>query len=148
MKKPELLIVDENPKFREGLKSIISKGGYALVAGEADDEAGFLEILASRQPDMVIMDSKIPLQSGFGFLRKAFEVDPDLIIIVYSMVGNLSVPIEWINLGSGARILKSTGIQALETAIREFGSGIVGFSGQNPRNIFLKTGTIKTGQAS
>jgi hypothetical protein len=67
-KKKKLLIVDDHPMFREGLKSIIARNPELEVVGETGEGKAALEMAKSLKPDLVLMDISLPDMSG---------VDPD-----------------------------------------------------------------------
>lgn len=134
-RQPEIFIVDDHLIFRQGLKSIISLEGIATVIGEASNGKEFLELLAHKKPDIVLMDIDMPHMNGIEATQKALELMPDLKIITFTMFGDEEYYYKMIDLGVRGFILKSSGINELEKAINEVMNGESYFSNELLRKI-------------
>ena len=78
MKKIRVVIVDDHPFFREGLRNVLSVVEDLEVIGEAEDGAQALAVVESLQPDVVIMDINIPLLNGLQATRKIKSEQPHI----------------------------------------------------------------------
>lgn len=123
MKKPTIIIVDDNPTFRQSLILLITVENMAQVIGKASNGIEFLEILSCKKPDLVLMDIDMPEMDGIEATQKALEMNPDLKIIVFSMYGNEEYYSKMIELGVKGYILKSCHIDEFEKAIHEVMKG-------------------------
>lgn len=121
--KPDIIIVDDHLTFRHVIKSIISIEDIANVIGEASDGEVFIGLLSHLKPDLVLMDIDMPHMNGIEATQKALELMPDLKIIVFSMFGREDYYYKMIDLGVKGFLLKSSGINELEKAIREVMKG-------------------------
>ena len=123
MKKPTLIIVDDNQTFRQSLILLITIENVATVIGKASNGVEFLELLAGQKPDLVLMDIDMPEMNGIDATRKALEIMPELKIIVFSMYGNEEYYTKMKQLGVKGYLLKSCHIDEFEKAIRDVMKG-------------------------
>ena len=135
IKKPSIIIVDDHLIFRQGLKSIISQENFATIIGEASNGIEFLELLSSRKPDVVLMDIDMPHMNGLEATEKAMKLMPDLKIIAFTMFGDEEYYYKMIDRGVKGFILKTSGINELENAIRDVMLGESYFSNELLRKI-------------
>jgi DNA-binding NarL/FixJ family response regulator len=131
----ELIIVDDHLIFRQGLKSIITIEKIASVIGEASNGKEFLELLSYLKPDLVLMDIDMPHMNGIEATQLALKMMPDLKIIAFTMFGDEEYYHKMIDLGVRGFILKSSGINELENAIKEVMRGESYFSNELLRKI-------------
>jgi DNA-binding NarL/FixJ family response regulator len=129
--KPEIIIVDDHLTFRRGLISILTIENIATVIGEASNGEEFIELLSYLVPDLVLMDIDMPKMNGIKATEKALELMPDLKIIAYTMYSEGEYYSKMIELGVKGFILKSSGINELEKAIKEVVMGNCYFSNRN-----------------
>ena len=61
---PSLLIVDDNPGFRRGVRSLLAAQGFDVVGEACDGHAG-MEAAANLDPDVVLLDVDLPDVDGF-----------------------------------------------------------------------------------
>ena len=147
-KKPNIIIVDDHLIFRQGLKSIITLESIANVIGEASNGIEFIELLSTLRPDLVLMDIDMPRMNGLDATAKALEILPDLKIIAFSMFSDEEYYYKMIDRGVKGFILKTSGINELETAIQNVMLGDTYFSNELLRKIinnFGRPNSNKTG---
>ena len=70
MKEVRILIADDHPIFRSGLKSVVEKEPGFVVVAEADDGAQALELIGKHQPDVAVIDLGMPEKDGFMVARE------------------------------------------------------------------------------
>lgn len=146
IKKPTLIIVDDHLIFQQGLKAMITAENIATVIGEAANGNEFIELLTQCKPDLVLMDIDMPHMNGMEATQKALELIPDIKIIALTMYDDEDYYYKMIDYGVKGFILKSTGIDELEKAIRDVMMGESYFSNELLRKIirnFSKTTTTK-----
>jgi DNA-binding NarL/FixJ family response regulator len=123
MKKPKIIIVDDNHTFRQSLTLLITIENLANVIGKASNGIEFIELLSLNKPDLVLMDIDMPEMNGIEATQKALELIPDLKIIVFLMYGNEEYYIRMRKLGVRGYILKSCHINEFERAIQDVMKG-------------------------
>jgi DNA-binding NarL/FixJ family response regulator len=143
-KKPNIIIVDDHLIFRQGLKSIITLENIANVIGEASNGIEFIELLSDLKPDLVLMDIDMPRMNGLDATEKALEILPELKVIAFSMFSDEEYYYKMIDRGVKGFILKTSGINELETAIQNVMSGDTYFSNELLRKIINNFGRTNT----
>jgi DNA-binding NarL/FixJ family response regulator len=133
--KPKIIIVDDHLIFRQGLTSIITSENIATVIGEASNGIEFIELISKMKPDIVLMDIDMPHMNGLEATEKAMQLIPELKIIVFSMFSDEEYYHKMIERGVKGFILKTSGINELENAIREVMKGESYFSNELLRKI-------------
>ena len=85
MKKNRVLIIDDHPLFREGLKSLINRSQNYVAVGEAGSGEEAIKMAAALNPDLVTMDISLPGIDGIKTTEKIVKASPDLQILIVSM---------------------------------------------------------------
>jgi len=80
-----VLLVDDHPTFREGLRSLISRLEGLTVCAEADGESMAMRMLASNSPDLMIVDLNLQDGNSLKVISRARQAYPALRILVASM---------------------------------------------------------------
>jgi DNA-binding NarL/FixJ family response regulator len=83
--KKTVMIVDDHPVFREGIKALIGKNPRYEVVGEAGDARTALEVAHKIQPDIMIVDLSLPDRSGIELIRELQGRLPKVRSLVLSM---------------------------------------------------------------
>lgn len=135
LRKPNIIIVDDHLIFRQGLNSILTVGNIANVIGEASNGLEFLELLSTQKPDLVLMDIDMPHMNGIDATEKALALIPDLKIIAFTMFSDEDYYYKMIDRGVKGFILKTSGINELEAAVRQVILGESYFSNELLRQI-------------
>jgi len=138
-RKPTIILVDDNFTFRQGIKSIINFENFGTVIGEASNGNEFLELLPITMLDMVLMDIDMPGMNGIEATRNALKINPKMKIIAFSVFANDEYCAKMIELGAMGFILKTTGINELETAIQKVMKGEQYFSDKFSKAILKET---------
>ncbi len=118
-----VLIVDDHPVVRQGLQSLLSNYPDIQVAGEADTGLGALEEAALLQPDVVLLDIRLPGASGMDVARQLRQQNPQARIIILTAYEDDEYLIGALQAGAHGYLLKSTSHQTLAEAIRNAHAG-------------------------
>jgi len=81
----KILIVDDHPLFRQGLKALLEKNHKIEIVGEANDGAEAVTLAMEMKPDIVIMDISMPGYSGLDATQQIKGALPDTKILILSV---------------------------------------------------------------
>lgn len=127
----KIIIVDDNSLFREGLKFLIEEENLGEIIAEAENGQVFLSMLEKQNPDLVLMDIEMPLMDGLEATRKALAMRPGLKILGLTMFFEMEYLNAMMLSGAMGFVLKTSGKQELENAIRRVIRGETNFP--NPK---------------
>ena len=82
-----ILLVEDKESLRAMLRHALEAQGHAVV--EAVDEPTAIEQLQQARPAVVLTDLKLPIGDGFGVLKAAKELDPELPVVVMTAYGSI-----------------------------------------------------------
>jgi len=128
MKKIHLLIVDDHPLARFGIRNQLKDVEDFVVAGEAEDGDAALQKVKELHPDVIILDLFIPIISGFEVtktIRSSFPQTHVLILTAYEQEEYVQQALEF---GADGYLLKSAEKEELISAIRSVVQGDKAFS--------------------
>jgi DNA-binding NarL/FixJ family response regulator len=117
-----VLVVDDHPMVREGLRSMLSAEGIE-VAGEAGSGADGLQRAAELAPDLVLLDLELPDMDGLGVLARLKEQHPRLPVLVVTMHGDPQRMRRAVQAGADGYVLKGVDRQELLAGVRAICSG-------------------------
>lgn len=116
-----IVIIDDHPLFREGLKSIIARDKQYKVVGEAGDARKGLEKVKKLQPDLMVVDISLPDKSGIEVARTVRRRFPGIRIIIVSMHAKIDYIVEAFQAGATGYVVKESAsdrlILGLETVL-------------------------------
>jgi DNA-binding NarL/FixJ family response regulator len=119
----KVLICDDQDLVCEGLKAILSTDPELEVVGVANDGAEALEMLPSCQPDLVLMDLKMPGMNGIHATRHIHQQYPQVCVLVLTTYDADNWVFDAIRAGARGYLLKDTPRERLIAAIKETVSG-------------------------
>ena len=102
-----VIIVDNEPTFRKGLKAILNSIGNVDVVGEASNGEEFLKLIDETSADVVFMDVKMPILDGIEATKKAIISHPNLHIIGFSSYENEDYVSRMLEAGACGYLTKS-----------------------------------------
>ena len=123
MEKLSVILVDDHQLFREGLNLLLSNFSFIGEIREAADGEEFLSLLKGGKADIVFMDVDMPKLNGIEATRRAIEYDSDLNVIALSMYSDEDYYTKMIDAGAKGFILKNSGVQEVESAIKHIIEG-------------------------
>jgi two-component system, NarL family, invasion response regulator UvrY len=118
-----ILIADDHPLFREGLKHILAGCPDFTVAGEASNGQEVFEKVWKNEYDMVLLDIAMPGTPGLEVLKRLKNEKPKLPILVLSMYPEEQYAVRVIKAGASGYLTKQSASEELITAIRRISGG-------------------------
>jgi two-component system, NarL family, response regulator LiaR len=112
-----LLICDDQSIVREGLRAILTTTPQIEVVGVASDGAEAIELTAATQPNLVLMDLKMPRMNGIHATRIIRERFPDVRVLVLTTYDADEWVFDAIRAGAAGYLLKDTPQEGLVQAI-------------------------------
>jgi len=112
-----VVISDDHPVVRQGLRSFLEARGFAVV-GEAGDGAEAVRVVESTHPDVLLTDLVMPGVDGIEAIRRLRAGGAPLGILVLTSFSGADQVIPAIRAGADGYLLKDAGPSALEDAIR------------------------------
>lgn len=106
--KKTILIVDDHPLLREGLKTIIADNAQLEVVGEAGNGRKALQMARKLKPDLVLLDISLPDQSGVQLIREIRKVSPGTRIMMISMHSKVDYIVKAFHAGATGYMVKDS----------------------------------------
>src|SRR5689334_11467686 len=101
-----VLLVDDHPLFRDGLRMLLSALPDMEVVGEATGGAQAVELAAALRPDVIVMDIKMPGMSGIEATRQILAAAPATRILVVTMFEDDATVFTAMRAGARGYVLK------------------------------------------
>jgi NarL family two-component system response regulator LiaR len=118
-----VLICDDQAIVCEGLQAILSTAPDIEVVGTAHDGAQAVEMVARAQPDVVLMDLKMPVMNGVQATRLIRERHPDVRVLVLTTYDADEWVFDAVRSGASGYLLKDAPREKLIEAIRDTAAG-------------------------
>ncbi len=128
MDKLTLLIVDDHPIFRKGLRALLTSMPAVELAGEATNGAEAIRLAEQLQPDVVLMDLQMPEGGGLAAIRQIVQTSPHIRILVVTMFQDDDSVFAAMRAGARGYILKDMDDEDISRAILAVGNGEAIFS--------------------
>jgi DNA-binding NarL/FixJ family response regulator len=124
----KLLIVDDHPVFRRGLRQIIDEHPRYRIVGEASDGAEALRVASECQPDIVVLDIDMPRLNGLEMARTLHKRKQPVAVIFLTMYKEEDMFNAAMDLGVKAYVLKENTVEDILSALEKVSRGETFFS--------------------
>ncbi|MDF0667024.1 MAG: response regulator transcription factor [Nitrospira sp.] len=118
-----ILIADDFPLFRRGVKDLLTDGLDSVTVGECGNAHDLLELVRCRKWDVVILDISMPGTTGTEALKRLKAERPDLPVIVLSLHPEDQYAIRMFKAGADAYLMKASAPEELINAVKKVTSG-------------------------
>lgn len=122
MPEVRVLIADDHPVFRSGLRALLETAGFEVV-GEASDGEEAVEAALDTAPDVVLMDLHMPGGGGAAATERILRRNPDIRVLVLTMLDDAAALHAAVRAGASGYLLKDTEQGALLRAIAAVAAG-------------------------
>ncbi len=122
-----ILLADDHPVFRGGLRALISSLDGYEVAGEASDGLQAVREAQLLRPDVVLMDVNMPGIDGLEATRRIRDVAPDVSVLILTMFVDDAAVFSALQAGAKGYLLKAAEQDEIVTALNAVSAGQVTF---------------------
>jgi len=129
-----ILLVDDHPVYRIGLKNLLEGLADFEVVGEAVNGEAALVLVAEERPDLVLMDVGLPGMNGIEATRRILERFPEVGVLILTMFDDDSV-FDAVRAGARGYVLKGADPTDTVRAIRAVAGGEAIFSPNTARRL-------------
>ncbi len=112
-----VLIVDDHPLFRDGLRALLETLPDAEAVGEASDGRIAVELAETLAPDVVLMDLHLPVMNGIEATRRIVADDPNVAVLILSMSDDDESVFAAMRAGARGYVLKGADHEEIHRAI-------------------------------
>jgi DNA-binding NarL/FixJ family response regulator len=118
-----VLIVDDHPVVRHGLRAILQTDPTLVVVGEAEDGMDALDKVGELHPRVILMDVHMPRMDGLAATRKVKERFPKVAVVILTLYNNEQYVVEAVKAGAAGYLLKTSSRDEISHTIHEVNSG-------------------------
>lgn len=123
MKKLRILIADDHPLVRHGLRSVLESQPGWIVCGEAEEGRSAVKLGLELKPDVFLMDVTMPELNGLDATRQLRRERPDAAILILTMHESDQLRADLMRAGARGCLLKSDSPRQLLAAVEAVASG-------------------------
>lgn len=114
----KIIVADDHPLVRQGLRQVIEREPDLLIAAECGDGETALAEIEKHQPNFLILDVDMPRANGFDVLRRLRERGSEVKVILLTIHDEVEFFDEALRLGAQSYILKECAIEEVINAVR------------------------------
>ena len=119
----KLLLVDDHKVVRLGLRTLLESEPDLIIVGEAATAAEAIQLTEQLRPDVILMDVRLPDQSGIAACQKIRQRWPEVQVLMLTSYTDEELVLDAINAGAAGYILKQLDTSDLLKAVRAVSQG-------------------------
>ncbi|HLZ63791.1 MAG TPA: response regulator transcription factor [Ktedonosporobacter sp.] len=124
MRPIRVVTVDDHKVIRTGLRTMLGEGGEEFaLAGEAADGEAALQVISELQPDVVLMDLRMPGMDGIEAIEQIHQRWPQIALVILTTYNEDTLMIRGLQAGACGYLLKDADLEVLLNAIRAAARG-------------------------
>ena len=128
MEPVRVLVVDDHPLYRDGMRGLLESVEGMEVVGEATNGEESIELSESLQPDVILMDIQMPGINGIEATRRILQQRPEVAILMVTMFEDDDSVFAAMRAGARGYLLKDSRGEKVAVAIRAVAGGEAIFS--------------------
>ena len=136
MTRIKVMLADDHPIMRDGLRDALEGEGGFEVVGVAADGVEAVSMAQSVAPEVIVMDVMMPHKDGVDACREIMELLPDTRVLMLTASTTEDAVMEAIAAGATGYLQKDSGPEELAEAIREVAQGRLRIPGKAIRRVF------------
>jgi DNA-binding NarL/FixJ family response regulator len=118
----KLVVIDDHEALRGGLELLLEQAGHEVV-GAASNVAAGLDLLVTADPDVALVDIRLPDGSGIELGRELMARSPGLAVILYTADASAELLRDALQAGARGYVLKTADLAELLEAVEEVADG-------------------------
>lgn len=126
--KIRVLIADDHPLFRDGIRTLLLASPDMELVGEAENSSEAMQLAAQLQPDVILMDIQMPGINGIEATRQIIHASPHIAVLMVTMFDDDQSVFSAMRAGARGYILKGAKHDEMQRAIRAAANGEAIFS--------------------
>jgi DNA-binding NarL/FixJ family response regulator len=123
MRPIRILLADDHALFRAGLRALLERIADFDIVAEANDGRQALLLIQEKQPDVVLMDIRMPELNGLEATARAASKFPNTRVVILSMSADEEFVVQALQAGAAGYLLKNVTPEEVELAIRAAARG-------------------------
>ena len=139
-----VMLVDDHPIMRKGLRDVLEDSGAFDVVGQAADGAEAVRTAEESRPDVIVMDVMMPKKNGVEACRDILDLLPDAKVLMLTASTEEDAVTEAIAAGATGFLQKYSGSDELVDTLRQVAEGRLMIPDDAVRRVFrlLRSGTV------
>lgn len=133
-----VMILDDHPLFREGLKTIVEKGNKYKVVAEAGDGKEGISLAREHKPDIMLVDISIPKKNGIQVIRELKDLLPQTHFVIISMHSEADYIVEAFRAGASGYMIKESAASQLLHGLETISAGDIFLDSGISQEVILK----------
>ncbi len=118
-----VILADDHPGIRMGVRSILENTEDICLAGEASDGNRVLELVQELEPDVLLLDIEMPGMTGIEVAQALQAMEVEIPILIYSAYADKSLVAGVLENGAAGYLTKDEVPEMLLTAVRRLAEG-------------------------
>lgn len=113
-----ILIADDHPIFRAGIRQVLEKERHLRIVGECADGEEALRSIMDLHPDVAVLDFQMPRMTALDVVRRLAATGVETRVVLLTMVDDRKIFLEAMDLGVSGYVLKDSAVTEIVQAVK------------------------------